>query len=205
MHQYFSQFDCVNVPSALMSKRFGKSNLWTVFNCWWSTTDVFWMAHWTCMVSLGLTSACDAHRFFLEINIRLEVLENITYLGNASAFFWKKWPGGVFPPSHSICFVLFLFFYLFALIYCLWCKLVAPTPWVGLLGKSHKVSVVERVKILKNNWGSTSCETEKCRVPWVCTDFPQKPFFPIIREIISLLTFPHRQSAWLAVPETIRG
>lgn len=54
LHQYFSQFDCVNVPSALMSKRFGKSNLWTVFNCWWSTRDVFWMAHWTCMVSLGL-------------------------------------------------------------------------------------------------------------------------------------------------------
>lgn len=41
------------------------------------------------MVSLGLNlSAYDAHRFSLEINInlRLEVLEKITYLGNASTF-----------------------------------------------------------------------------------------------------------------------
>lgn len=77
----------------------------------------------------GLTSAYDAHRFFLliKINLRLEVLEKITYLGNASAFFWKKRPSEVFPPSHSLCLVLFLFFNLFALIYWTWCKLVPHT------------------------------------------------------------------------------
>lgn len=47
------------------------------------------MAHWTSWFPWGSASAYDAHRFSLEINInlRLEVLEKIMYLGNALAFF----------------------------------------------------------------------------------------------------------------------